>query len=231
MAKNGKRFLEIKKKVDEKFFYNISDAIKLLKETSNAKFDETVEAHIRLGIDPRHAEQQVRSTVILPFGVGKIKKILVFAKGEKEKEALSFGADFVGLEELVNKIKNGWIDFDVVIATPDVMGIISKIGKILGPRGLMPNPKVGTVTNDISKAIKEIKLGKIEFKNDKNGIIHIVFGKASFENISLEKNFKVLINEIIKNKPNTIKDSYFKSITIKSTMGPGIKINIKEIIN
>ena len=218
MSKKGKRFV-----------YDVKESIALVKETATAKFDETIEAHVRLGVDPRHADQQVRATVVLPHGTGKSKKILVFASGEKEKEALEAGADYAGLDELVTKVQSGWVDFDVVVATPDTMAVVGKLGKILGPRGLMPNPKTGTVTIDVKKAIDEIKAGRIEFRVDKGGILHIGFGKASFEAEKLEENFKAFMDAVMKVKPSAAKGQYLKSITIKSTMGPGVKVNTSDI--
>ena len=229
MAKQGKRFVDSLKKVEADKLYDLKSAIALVKEVANAKFDETIEAHVRLGVDPRHADQQVRDTVVLPHGTGKNKRILVFAKGEKEKEALDAGADYAGVEEYVTKIQGGWVDFDVVVATPDTMAIVGKLGKILGPRGLMPNPKTGTVTMDVKKAIDEIKAGKIEFRVDKGGILHIGFGKASFDVEKLEDNFRTFMSAVVKVKPAAAKGTYIKSITIKSTMSPGIKIAAAEV--
>ena len=229
MSKKGKRFTDTLKKVESGKAYNIKDSIALVKDTATAKFDETIEAHVRLGVDPRHADQQVRATVVLPHGTGKSKKILVFVSGEKEKEALEAGADYTGLDELVTKVQGGWTDFDVVVATPDTMAVVGKLGKVLGPRGLMPNPKTGTVTMDIKKAIDEIKAGKIEFRVDKGGILHVGFGKASFEAEKLEENFRTSMDAVMKVKPTAAKGQYLKSITIKSTMGPGVKVNSSEI--
>lgn len=229
MSKKGKRFVDTLKKVETGKVYDVKESIALVKETATAKFDETIEAHVRLGVDPRHADQQVRATVVLPHGTGKSKKILVFASGEKEKEALEAGADYAGLDELVTKVQSGWVDFDVVVATPDTMAVVGKLGKILGPRGLMPNPKTGTVTMDVKKAIDEIKAGKIEFRVDKGGILHIGFGKASFEAEKLEENFKAFMDAVMKVKPSAAKGQYLKSITIKSTMGPGVKVNTSDI--
>ena len=197
MPAKGKRYTDTSKKVEKETAYEISSAIALVKETATAKFDETIEAHVRLGVDPRHADQQVRATVVLPHGTGKTKKILVFAKGEKEKEALDAGADYAGLDELVTKIQGGWVDFDVVVATPDTMATVGKLGKILGPKGIMPNPKTGTVTMDVKKAIDEIKAGKIEFRVDKGGILHIGFGKASFSQEKLEENFRTFMEAVM----------------------------------
>lgn len=229
MSKKGKRFTDTLKKVESGKAYDIKESIALVKDTATAKFDETIEAHVRLGVDPRHADQQVRATVVLPHGTGKSKKILVFASGEKEKEALEAGADYAGLDELVTKVQGGWVDFDVVVATPDTMAVVGKLGKVLGPRGLMPNPKTGTVTNDIKKAIDEIKAGKIEFRVDKGGILHVGFGKASFEVEKLEENFRTFMDAVMKVKPTAAKGQYLRSITIKSTMGPGVKVSSAEI--
>ena len=229
MPAKGKRYTDTSKKVEKETAYEISSAIALVKETATAKFDETIEAHVRLGVDPRHADQQVRATVVLPHGTGKTKKILVFAKGEKEKEALDAGADYAGLDELVTKIQGGWIDFDVVVAILDIMAAVGKLGKILGPKGIMPNPKTGTVTMDVKKAIDEIKAGKIEFRVDKGGILHIGFGKASFSQEKLEENFRAFMEAVMKVKPTAAKGTYLKSITVKSTMGPGVKVSPAEI--
>ncbi|AMP20313.1 50S ribosomal protein L1 [endosymbiont 'TC1' of Trimyema compressum] len=225
MPKVGKRFKAASEKVDSEKYYDIKEAVALVKETATAKFDETIEANVRLGVDPRHADQQVRATVIMPHGTGKSHKILVFARGEKEKEALDAGAEYAGLDELATKIQGGWMDFDVVVATPDTMAIVGKLGKVLGPRGLMPNPKTGTVTQDVAKAIEEIKAGKIEFRVDKGGILHVGFAKASFDSDKIEENFKVFMEAVVKVKPSSAKGVYLKNITIKSTMGPGIKID------
>ena len=195
-------------------------------KTSKAKFDETIEVHVRLGVDPRHADQQVRGAVVLPHGTGKTVRVLVFAKGDKAKEAEAAGADFVGAEELVDKIqKENWFDFDVVVATPDMMGVVGRLGRVLGPKGLMPNPKSGTVTFDVTKAVEEIKAGKVEYRLDKNNIIHVAIGKVSFGGEKLAENFNVLMNAIIKAKPSAAKGQYLRSVTVTSTMGPGVKIN------
>lgn len=225
MSKAGKKYQDALKLIDKDKLYDPAEAIDLVKKTSTAKFDETIEVHVRLGVDPRHADQQVRGTVILPNGTGKTRKVLVFAKGEKAKEAEAAGADIVGAEELATKIEGGWLDFDVAIATPDMMGVVGKLGRILGPRGLMPNPKTGTVTFELEQAIKEVKAGKIEFRVDKTSIIHVPVGKASFEATKLLENFQTFMEAILKAKPATAKGQYLKSITIASTMGPGIKVN------
>lgn len=221
----GKKYNEAIAKVDANKFYNIDDAVKLLPETATAKFDETVDVAVRLGVDPKQSEQMVRGTVVLPNGTGKKVRVLVFAKGEKEKEAKDAGADFVGGEDLVDKISKGWLDFDAIVATPDMMGSVGKLGKVLGPRGLMPNPKLGTVTFDIVRAVKDIKAGKVEFKIDKAGNVHVAFGKISFGVNKLKENFTVLLESIIKAKPSTSKGTYLRSITMSTTMGPGIKID------
>lgn len=224
--KKGKRYLEAAKLVDRSVTYDPADAVALVKKTSTVKFDETVEAHIRLGVDGRHADQQVRGAVVLPHGTGKKVRVLVFAKGAKVEEAQEAGADFVGGEELVPKIqKEGWLDFDVVVATPDMMGIVGRLGRILGPKGLMPNPKAGTVTMDVTKAVNDIKAGKIEYRLDKTNIIHVPVGKVSFTEEQLADNFQTLMDAIVKAKPAAAKGQYLRSVVISSTMGPGIKIN------
>lgn len=225
MAKQGKRYTDALKTYDRTELYDAPDALKIVKDNAKAKFDETIEAHVRLGVDPKHADQQVRGTLVLPHGTGKSKKILVFAKGEKEKAALDAGADYVGSEDYATKIQSGWMDFDVVIATPDMMGVVGKLGRVLGPRGLMPNPKIGTVTMDVEKAIAEVKAGKIEFRVDKTSIVHVPLGKASFDQQKLDENFEGFISALIKAKPAASKGIYLKSVTVKSTMGPGVKIN------
>ena len=224
--KKGKRYVESAKLVDRATLYDVDEAVSILKKTANAKFDETIEAHIRLGVDGRHADQQVRGAVVLPHGTGKTVRVLVFAKGDKVAEAEAAGADFVGGEELVPRIqKEGWLDFVVVVATPDMMGIVGRLGRVLGPKGLMPNPKAGTVTMDVTKAINDIKAGKIEYRLDKSNIIHVPIGKASFTEEKLADNFHTLIGAINKAKPAAAKGQYLKSVVITSTMGPGIKLN------
>lgn len=214
------------KKVDRTKFYDASEALTLVSDIAGAKFDETVEAHIKLGVDSRHADQQVRGAVVLPHGTGKTKRVLVFAKGEKAKEAEQAGADFVGAEELVQKIQGeNWFDFDIVVATPDMMGVVGRLGRVLGPKGLMPNPKSGTVTFDVAKAIDEIKAGKVEYRLDKTNIIHVPVGKVSFGGEKLTENFTALMDAIIKAKPAAAKGQYLRSITVASSMGPGVKIN------
>ena len=224
MAKKSKKYVEALGKIDRNRLYDSKEALTLVSEIATAKFDETVEAHVKLGVDSRHADQQVRGAIVLPHGTGKTKKVLVFAKGEKAKEAEAAGADFVGAEDLVQKIqKENWFDFDVVVATPDMMGVVGRLGRVLGPKGLMPNPKSGTVTFDVTKAVEEIKAGKVEYRLDKNNIIHVAIGKVSFGGEKLAENFNVLMNAIIKAKPS--KGQYLRSVTVTSTMGPGVKIN------
>ena len=225
MPKHGKKYTDAAKKIDFTAQYEIKDALELVKQNASAKFDETVEVAFRLGVDPRHADQQIRGAVVLPNGTGKSRTVLVFAKGDKIKEAEEAGADFVGGPEMVTKIQEGWSGFDVAIATPDMMGVVGKIGRLLGPKGLMPNPKTGTVTMDVAKAIAEVKAGKIEYRVDKTGIIHAPIGKASFELEKLEENFKTLSDIIVKAKPAGQKGQYVKSVSVSSTMGPGVKIN------
>ena len=226
MAKLGKKYKAAIEKYDRSNLYNASEALKIVTDVASAKFDETVEAHIRLGVDSRHADQQVRGAVVLPHGTGKTKRVLVFAKGDKATEAQQAGADFVGAEDMAEKIqKENWFDFDVVIATPDMMGTVGKLGKVLGPKGLMPNPKSGTVTMDVAKAVEDIKAGKVEYRLDKNNIVHTLIGKKSFGKDKLMENFSALMDAIIKAKPQSSKGKYIKSITVATTMGPGIKIN------
>ena len=224
--KRGKRYVESAKLVDRANLYDVNEAIEVLKKTASAKFDETIEAHVRLGVDGRHADQQVRGAVVLPHGTGKSVRVLVFAKDAKLTEAQEAGADFVGGQELIPRIQNeGWLDFDVVVATPDMMSVVGRLGRILGPKGLMPNPKAGTVTMDVAKAVKDIKAGKIEYRLDKTNIIHCPIGKASFTDEQLADNFQTLIGAIIKAKPSAAKGQYLRSVVLSSTMGPGIKLN------
>ncbi|SNU04544.1 large subunit ribosomal protein L1 [Lachnospiraceae bacterium] len=224
--KKGKRYLEAAKLVEKNKLYDLEEAAELVKKTANAKFDETIEAHLKLGVDGRHADQQVRGAVVLPNGTGKEVKVLVFAKGDKVDEALAAGADYAGGDELVPKIQNdGWLDFDVVIATPDMMGVVGRLGRVLGPKGLMPNPKAGTVTPDVVKAIADVKAGKIEYRLDKANIIHVPVGKASFTAQQIAENYKALMDAIVKAKPSSAKGQYLKSVTMSSSMGPGIKLN------
>lgn len=228
--KHGKRYREAAKLVDRSVLYDVSEAVALVKKTAVAKFDETVELHIRTGCDGRHADQQIRGAVVLPHGTGKTVRILVFAKGAKLDEATAAGADFVGGEELIPKIQNeGWFDFDVVVATPDMMGVVGRLGKVLGPKGLMPNPKSGTVTMDVQKALEEIKAGKVEYRLDKANIIHVIIGKCSFTEAQLADNANALIQVVAKAKPAAAKGQYFKSVTIASTMGPGVKISTASL--
>ncbi len=226
MPKRGKNYRATLEKFDKTQQYEVSEAIKLACETSRAKFDETIEVHAKLGVDGRHADQQVRGAIVLPNGTGKSVKVLVFAKGPKAEEAQAAGADYVGAEELAQKIQTeNWFDFDVVVATPDMMGVVGRLGKILGPKGLMPNPKSGTVTMDLTKALAEIKAGKVEYRLDKQNIIHVGIGKASFGPEKLEENFKALMEAIVKAKPATSKGQYLRSVTVAATMGPGVKVN------
>ena len=230
MAKKSKKYVEALGKIDRNRLYDSKEALTLVSEIATAKFDETVEAHVKLGVDSRHADQQVRGAIVLPHGTGKTKKVLVFAKGEKAKEAEAAGADFVGAEDLVQKIqKENWFDFDVVVATPDMMGVVGRLGRVLGPKGLMPNPKSGTVTFDVTKAIEEIKAGKVEYRLDKNNIVHVPVGKVSFGGEKLAENFATLMSAIVKAKPASAKGTYLRSITVASTMGPGVKINAARI--
>ena len=224
--KHGKKYAEAAKLVDRTVSYEPNEAIALVKKTALAKFDETIEVHIRTGCDGRHAAQQIRGAVVLPNGTGKTVRVLVFAKGDKVNEAEAAGADYVGGEELIPKIQNdGWLDFDVVVATPDMMGVVGRLGKVLGPKGLMPNPKAGTVTMDVTKAVNDIKAGKIEYRLDKTNIVHVPVGKASFTEEALQENFNALMDAIIKAKPSAVKGQYLRSITLSSTMGPGVKVN------
>lgn len=224
--KTGKRYAEAAKLVDRATLYDTAEAISLVKKTAGAKFDETIEAHIRTGCDGRHADQQIRGAVVLPHGTGKKVRVLVFAKGDKVAEAEAAGAEYVGGEELIPKIQNeGWFEFDVVVATPDMMGIVGRLGRVLGPKGLMPNPKAGTVTMDVTKAVNDIKAGKIEYRLDKSNIIHVPVGKASFTEEQLKENFDALMEAIVKAKPSTLKGQYLRSISLAPTMGPGVKVS------
>ena len=227
--KRGKKYAEAAKAIDRTVLYDVNDAIALAKKSAVAKFDETIEVHIRTGCDGRHAEQQIRGAVVLPNGTGKTVKVLVFAKGDKVNEAEAAGADYVGGDELIPKIQNdGWLDFDVVVATPDMMGVVGRLGKVLGPKGLMPNPKAGTVTMDVTKAVNDIKAGKIEYRLDKANIIHVPIGKASFSEEKLQENFNALMDAIVKARPSALKGQYLKSITLTSTMGPGVKVSVAK---
>ena len=230
MAKKGKKYQELIKLIEKNKLYEPDEALNLTKETAKAKFDETIELHIKLGVDSRHADQQVRGAVVLPHGTGKTVRTLVFAKGDRAKEAEDAGSDFVGAEELIDKIqKENWFDYDVIIATPDMMGVIGRLGRVLGPKGLMPNPKAGTVTNEIGRAVIEAKAGKIEYRLDKTNIVHCPIGKASFENEKLRENFDALVGALVKAKPAAAKGTYIRSCTVASTMGPGIKVNASRL--
>ena len=227
--KRGKKYVEAAKNIDRQTLYEATEAVSLVKKSAVAKFDETIEAHIRTGCDGRHAEQQIRGAVVLPHGTGKTVRVLVFAKGAKAEEAEAAGADFVGGEELIPKIQNdNWFDFDVVVATPDMMGVVGRLGRVLGPKGLMPNPKAGTVTMDVTKAVNDIKAGKIEYRLDKTNIVHVPVGKASFSEEALQENFNALMDAIVKAKPSALKGQYLRSITLTSTMGPGVKVSVAK---
>ena len=229
--KTGKRYSEAAKLIEKTKTYDLEEAVALVKKTASAKFDETIEAHFRLGVDGRHADQQVRGAVVLPHGTGKTVKVLVFAKGNKVDEALAAGADYAGGDELVPKIQNeGWLDFDVVVATPDMMGVVGRLGRVLGPKGLMPNPKAGTVTMDVTKAVNDIKAGKIEYRLDKTNIIHVPIGKASFTEEQLSDNFQAIMDAIVKAKPSSLKVAYLRSIVLTSTMGPGVKLSTAKYV-
>ena len=229
--KKGKKYTEAAKLIDRTMTYDPAEAVALVKKAATAKFDETVEAHIRTGCDGRHAEQQIRGAVVLPHGTGKTVRVLVFAKGDKANEAEAAGADYVGGEELIPKIQNeGWFEFDVVVATPDMMGVVGRLGRVLGPKGLMPNPKAGTVTMDVTKAINEIKAGKIEYRLDKTNIVHVPVGKVSFTEEQLADNFQAIMDAIVKAKPSSLKGTYLKNITLASTMGPGVKVNTSKYV-
>ena len=229
--KRGKRYIEAAKNYDRAPLYDTAEAISVVKKNAVAKFDETIEAHIRTGCDGRHADQQIRGAVVLPHGTGKKVRVLVFAKNAKADEALAAGAEYVGAEELIPKIQNeGWLDFDVVVATPDMMGVVGRLGRVLGPKGLMPNPKAGTVTMDVTKAIQDIKAGKIEYRLDKTNIVHVPIGKASFTEEQLADNFQTLIDAILKARPAALKGQYLRSVTLTSTMGPGVKLNTAKFV-
>ncbi|WP_415349847.1 50S ribosomal protein L1 [Clostridium perfringens] len=228
----GKKYIESSKLIDKNALYTPAEALELAVKTAKAKFDETIELHVRLGVDPRHADQQVRGAVVLPHGTGKDVKVLVFAKGEKAKEAEAAGADFVGADELVQKIQGeNWFDYDVVVATPDMMGVVGRLGRVLGPKGLMPNPKSGTVTFEVANAIKEIKAGKVEYRVDKTAIVHCPIGKKSFGTEKLVENFKALMDALVKAKPAAAKGQYLKSVSVSATMGPGAKVNPAKVLD
>lgn len=229
MAKRGKKYLEAAKLVDRATVYSVTEAIELVKKTNPAKFDATVEVAFRLGVDPKKADQQIRGAVVLPNGTGKVQRVLVFAKGEKAKEAEAAGADYVGDSDFINKIQQGWFDFDVVVATPDMMGEVGKLGRVLGPKGLMPNPKTGTVTFDVTKAINEIKAGKVEYRVDKAGNIHVPLGKVSFEDVKLAENLQTVYEAMLKAKPSAAKGTYMKNVTVASTMGPGVRVDVSTL--
>ena len=229
--KRGKKYVEAAKNIDRQTLYEAAEAVSLVKKSAVAKFDETIEAHIRTGCDGRHAEQQIRGAVVLPHGTGKTVKVLVFAKGAKADEAEAAGADFVGGEELIPRIQNdNWFDFDVVVATPDMMGVVGRLGRVLGPKGLMPNPKAGTVTMDVTKAVNDIKAGKIEYRLDKTNIIHVPIGKASFTEEQLSDNFQAIMDAIVKVKPSSLKGQYLKSVVLTATMGPGVKVSTAKYV-
>lgn len=229
MSQQTKNSKEARKKVDRSITYTLTDALEIVKGAAYCKFDETVDVAVRLGVDPRHADQMVRGAVVLPHGLGKDVRVLVFAKGEKEKEAREAGADFVGAEDLMAKIQEGWFDFDMAIATPDMMGVVGKIGKLLGPRGLMPNPKVGTVTFDVDRAVKECKAGKVEYRVEKAGIVHAPVGKVSFDSEKLRENLLALVDALVKSKPSAAKGTYIRKICVSSTMGPGISLDVADV--
>ncbi|UCZ53358.1 50S ribosomal protein L1 [Bacillus shivajii] len=228
MAKKGKKYQDALKAVDREKVYGASEAVELVKETATAKFDETVELAARLGVDPKKADQQIRGAVVLPHGTGKTQRVLVFAKGDKAKEAEAAGADYVGEEDLINKVNQGWFDFDVVVATPDMMAQVGKLGRVLGPKGLMPNPKTGTVTFEVEKAVNEIKAGKVEYRVDKAGNIHVPIGKVSFDTDKLVENFETIIDTLLKAKPAAAKGTYMRNVAVASTMGPGLKVDISS---
>ncbi|ADU28395.1 50S ribosomal protein L1 [Evansella cellulosilytica] len=229
MAKKGKKYEDAIKLVDRERVYEIQEAVELVKKTATAKFDETVELAARLGVDPKKADQQIRGAVVLPNGTGKTQRVLVFAKGDKAKEAEAAGADFVGEDDLINKVNQGWFDFDVVVATPDMMAQVGKLGRVLGPKGLMPNPKTGTVTFDVTKAVNEIKAGKVEYRVDKTGNIHVPIGKVSFSDEKLAENLTTIIETLLKAKPASSKGTYMRNVAIASTMGPGVKVNVSAV--
>jgi|SRR5690625_464120 len=230
MAKKGKRYQAAEKLVDRSKVYDVKEAVEILKEAAKANFDETVEAAYRLGVDTKKADQQIRGAMVLPHGTGKTQRVLVFAKGDKVKEAEAAGADHVGDEELINKINQGWFGFDVIVATPDMMGEVGKLGRVLGPKGLMPNPKTGTVTFEVEKAVKDIKAGKVEYRVDKSGNVHVPIGKVSFDNDKLVENFNAITDTLVKARPHSLKGNYMKNVAVTSTMGPGIKVDVSEYL-
>ncbi|MGM8216199.1 50S ribosomal protein L1 [Bacillaceae bacterium W0354] len=230
MAKKGKKYLEALKLVDRNKSYEINEAVELVKKASTAKFDETVEAAFRLGVDPKKADQQIRGAFVLPHGTGKTQRVLVFAKGEKAKEAEAAGADYVGDADYINKINQGWFDFDVIVATPDMMAEVGKLGRVLGPKGLMPNPKTGTVTFEVEKAVQDIKAGKVEYRVDKAGNIHVPIGKVSFDDQKLVENFEAITDTLLKVKPQSSKGTYMKNVAISSTMGPGVRVDVSSYV-
>lgn len=230
MAKRGKRYEEAFKLIDREQAYSAAEALELVKKTATAKFDETVEAAFRLGVDPKKADQQIRGAVVLPNGTGKTQRVLVIAKGEKAKEAEAAGADYVGDDDYINKINQGWFEFDVIVATPDMMGQLGRLGRVLGPKGLMPNPKTGTVTFEVEKAVKDIKAGKVEYRVDKAGNVHVPIGKVSFETEKLAENLNTIVETIVKAKPAAAKGTYMKNVSVSSTMGPGVKVNVSSVV-
>jgi len=229
MAKSGRKYIEVRQKIDPQKKYPFDDAMDLVLDNAYAKFDESIDVALRLGVDPRHADQMVRGSIVLPHGTGKTTRVLVFAKGEKEKEALDAGADFVGAEDLAEKIQGGWLEFDKVIATPDLMGVVGKLGRVLGPRGMMPNPKLGTVTFEVTKAVEEMMAGRVDFRVDKVGVVHCAIGKVSFGKEKILDNIKALLEMIMKLKPASSKGTYLKSVAVSSTMGPGVKVDPIEV--
>lgn len=230
MARHGKKYLEARKLVDRTRAYPVGEAIALAKETNTVRFDATIEAHLRLGVDPRHADQMVRGTVVLPHGTGKTVRVAVFAQGDKAQEAMRAGADVVGAEDLVKRVESGWLEFDVALATPDMMGQVGRLGRILGRRGLMPNPKAGTITFDLERTIREVKAGRVEFRVDKTGIIHVPIGKVSFEDADLVENLAALVDAVVRAKPAGAKGQYLRGLTVASTMGPGIRVDIPSVL-
>lgn len=230
MAKKGKRYQAAEKLIDRTKHYDIKEAIEILKETAKANFDETIEVAYRLGVDTKNADQQIRGAMVLPHGTGKTQRVLVFAKGEKAQEAEAAGADYVGEQDLINKINEGWLDFDVIVATPDMMGEVGKLGRILGPKGLMPNPKTGTVTFEVEKAVKDIKAGKVEYRVDKSANVHVPIGKASFDNDKIVENFEAITETIVRARPSSVKGTYIHNVSVTSTMGPGIKVNVSQYL-